>query len=285
MTKPSLSEHQQVMLELLREIDRICVDHAIPYMLFAGSALGAVRHGGFIPWDDDLDVVLLREDYERFLSLAPNELDEKYFLQKEYSEHWPMFFSKLRKNDTACMEKFVPRDPQQHQGIYVDIFPADNLADGTFSAWLQFTASKVVIAKSLYCRGYLTDSIGKKAFMQFCRLLPCRPFLKAAQGRRFQKSARVQTFFGASRSYHKSVFPREWFCETERVPFEDGCYPVSQHADALLTALYGDYMTPSPPDVREKKVHAALVDPKRSYKLYLDWQAKQKYSVYTRSIR
>lgn len=285
MTDPALEAHQQVLLELLREFDRICGKHAIPYMLFAGSALGAVRHGGFIPWDDDLDLILLREDYERFLSVAPGELGQRYFLQEEYSAHWPMFFSKLRRNGTACMEKFVPKDPEQHQGIYIDIFPADNLSDRPLMARLQFAASKVVIAKALYRRGYLTDSVGKKLFMQLCRLLPRAPFQRLAQGRRLKNSARVHSFFGASRSYRKSVYPRAWFTETERLPFAGGSYPVSRHADALLTVLYGDYRTPSPPETREIKVHAALVDPEHSYEMYLDWQKKQKYAVYTRSIR
>ena len=141
MTESGIDKHQQVLLELLREFDRICVKHCIPYMLFAGTSLGAVRHGGFIPWDDDLDLILLREDYERFLAVAPGELGQEFFLQKEYSEHWPIFFSKLRKNGTACMEKFVPKDPEQHQGIYIDIFPADNLSDVGLVARLQFAAA------------------------------------------------------------------------------------------------------------------------------------------------
>lgn len=97
-----LQKHQGIMFQMLCELDAICRRNNINYMLFAGSALGAVRHKGFIPWDDDLDIVMLREDYDRFLSVAPNELDGKqYYLQKEFSSHWPMFFSKLRKNNTA----------------------------------------------------------------------------------------------------------------------------------------------------------------------------------------
>ena len=285
MTNPNPQDHRKIMLELLREIDRICTEHGISYMLFAGSALGAVRHRGFIPWDDDLDVIMLREEYDRFLRYAPEELGKEYFLQKEYSEHWPMFFSKLRKNGTACMEKLVPRDRCQHQGIYVDIFPADRLSDSALLARLQFAAAKVVIAKSLYRRGYLTNSFGKKLFMCFCRLLPAEPFRRLAQLRGHTKTKRVHSFFGASRRFSKSVYPRRWFTETRRMPFEDGEYPVSSSFDELLRTLYGDYLTPSPPAEREVKVHAVLVDPEHSYEDYLDWQAKQQYNVYTRSIR
>lgn len=158
-------KHQAVLYEILQEFDEVCRKHNISYMLFAGSALGAVRHGGFIPWDDDLDVVMFRPEYERFLAVAAQELDrEKYYVQKEFLDHWPMFFSKLRKNNTACLERYIPRDPQMHQGVYLDIFPCDNLADGKFMRKLQFYCSKAVIAKSLDRRGYLTDSL-KKSFL------------------------------------------------------------------------------------------------------------------------
>ena len=94
-----------MMLEMLSEVDRICKKYKIAYMLFAGTMLGAIRHEGFIPWDDDLDIVMLREEYERFLKIAEKELDlHKYYLQSEFSTHWPMFFSKLRRNGTACIE-------------------------------------------------------------------------------------------------------------------------------------------------------------------------------------
>lgn len=126
---------------------------------------------------------MLRKDYEKFLAVAPNELkQDEYFLQKEFSEHWPMFFTKLRKNGTACIERQLPKDRLMHQGIYIDIFPCDNLSNNPIARWLQFLASKVVIAKSVYERGYITDNWMKKVFIQLCRLLPLKPFWKFATG-------------------------------------------------------------------------------------------------------
>lgn len=281
-----LEKHQAVLYELLQAFDVVCRKHNIQYMLFAGSALGAVRHGGFIPWDDDLDVVMLRPEYERFLAVAREELDgEKYFLQKEFSPHWPMFFSKLRKNDTTCLERYIPRDPEIHQGVYMDIFPCDNLADGKLMRKLQFYASKVVIAKSLDRRGYLTDSWKKKLFMAACRLAPGKCFWTFAKGCREGDSACVHTFFGGASRYEKNIYPREWFTETVLLPFEDGQFPVSAHYDEMLTALYGDYMTPLPEDKRGCKVHAELVDLERSYTHYRGWQRRERFAEYTRSIR
>lgn len=72
---------------------------------------------------------MLREDYEKFLKIAPQQIGNAYFLQKEFSEHWPIQFSKLRKNNTAFIERYVTKDEQTHMGVYIDIFPCDNLSD------------------------------------------------------------------------------------------------------------------------------------------------------------
>ena len=281
-----IQAHQQVLMELWHTFDGICKKHDIPYFLFAGSALGAVRHQGIIPWDDDLDVVLMRDDYERFLRVADGELDQQqYFLQREFSEHFPMFFSKLRKNGTACMERYIPRDPQMHQGIYLDIFPCDNLSDAPMIRKLQFFVSKMVIAKSLDQRGYLTDSIVKKIFILMCRVLPKQAMARFVQRRTDPDSAFVHTFFGGARSYEKNVFPREWFQERVWLPFGDSTAPVSKYYHEMLTKLYGDYMTPLPEEQRDCKVHADIVDTQNSYECYLEMQKNQNVQVFTRSIR
>ena len=95
----------------------------------------------------------------------------------------------------------------------------------------------------------------------------------------------VHSFFGASSRYEKSIYPRSWFTETVQLPFEDGEFPVSAHYDALLTTLYGDYMTPTPVEERGQKVHAELVNLERSYTEYAGVQKQMNFKEYTRSIR
>lgn len=281
----SLREHQQALLVLLREFDRICKKLDIPYMLFAGTLLGAVRHEGFIPWDDDLDVIMRRGDYERFLKEAPAFLDgEKFFLQKEFSEHWPMFFSKLRLNGTTCLEKYHPKDLACHQGIYIDIFPCDLACKTAFGRKLQFYASKVVIAKSLYARGYDTDSGVKKLFLFLWRFLPQKPFLKIAVNGKAD-SGYVHSFFGGGSEYKKNVFPSEWFDSWEQMRFEGETYPITKEYDALLRILYGDYMCEPSVEEREQKRHSLLVDLSRSYEYYENYRDNMKFDIYTRSVR
>lgn len=271
-------------MTLLDEFDRVCKALDIPYVLFAGSMLGAVRHQGFIPWDDDLDVMMLREDYERLLREGDSVLDrERFYLQKEFSQHWPMFFSKLRLNGTTCLEKYHPKHPQCHQGVYMDIFPCDNAAKGLLGRKLQFYASKVVIAKSLYARGYETDSFGKKLFMVICRVMPMGPFRRLTTG--WKTTTMVHSFLGGASRYEKNVYPRCFFEERREAIFEGKEVPLSAHSEKLLTQLYGDYMQLPPPEERVCKEHTILVDLENSWETYAHYRDGMKFTVFTRSIR
>ncbi|MBR5515131.1 MAG: LicD family protein [Clostridia bacterium] len=277
---------QLEQLKMLNELDRICKKYNIRYMLFAGTALGAVRHKGFIPWDDDLDVIMLREDYDKFLSVAQNELDSDiYYLQKEYSEHWMSCFSKIRKNNTAFMEKVVPKDPLQHQGMYIDIFPCDNLSNNKIISYLQFVSSKIVIAKCLCIKGYITKSVVKKTVMLFSHLLPFKFFLNLALRRKDKNSKFVHSFFASSHSYSKAQYKREWFENTNLIQFENSEYPISANYHELLTVLYGDYMKIPEPEDRVCKEHAIKVDFDNSYEMYVGMQKDMKFDTLTKSIR
>lgn len=283
--KATLQEHQRALHIILEEFDRVCKALDIPYVLFAGTMLGAVRHQGFIPWDDDLDVLILREDYERFLANAETVLDKQRFcLQKEYTEHWPMFFSKLRLNGTTCLEKYHPKDPQTHQGIYIDIFPCDNAAKSAFGRKVQFLASKIVISKSLYIRGYDTNSKLKKLAMAICGVLPWRPFLDIVKGSQ-RKMDMVHVFLGGGANIKKSVFPKEYLQGSVKMDFEGGQYPVPNGYDPLLKILYGDYMTLPPEKERATKEHAILVDIHNSYENYANYRDGMEFEVLTKSIR
>jgi len=279
-----LVKQQAVLVELLEEIDRICKKHNIPYVVFCGTALGAVRHKGIIPWDDDLDVSMLRKDYEKFLEVAPAELKEQYFLQAEGAKHWPMNFSKLRKNNTTYLEKYHPKDNETHQGIYVDIFPCDNASDNEKIRKLQFYASKVAIAKSLWKRGYETDSVKKKVFMLFCCLLPHKPFVKFAMRKKENSSQYVQTFLSCTSRYKKGIYKRSWFTETVEMDFEHLEVPVAADYDGLLTTMYGDYMKLPNEENRKIKEHAVLIDTERNYTEYEHYRDGMKWDVHTRNI-
>ncbi len=262
-----LQEHQQALTVLLREFDRICKKLDIPYFLFAGTMLGAVKYQGFIPWDDDLDVAMMRQDYQRFLREAPQYLGERFYLQAEHSAHWTMFYSKLRLNGTACIEGYHPRDIQTHRGVYMDIFPLDRASDHQVIRRVQWLCSKVLIAKGLDGNGYETKSRKKKMVMAVSRLLPGGPFQWIVEGPK-REAGYVHSFLGGSSRYERSVYPAQAFSSVVSMPFEGAQYPLPCGYHALLVQMYGDYSRTPSRQEQENKRHAILVDLKRPYTYY-----------------
>lgn len=281
----TLEEHQKAMYQLLIAFDKVCRELNVRYFLFAGTLLGAVRHQGFIPWDDDLDVLMLRADYERLMREAPAFFEkDNLFLQQEHSEHFPMFFSKLRINGTTCLEPYYPKDKKMHQGVYMDIFPCDNAYDSKIGRWLQFAASKVVIAKALDAEGYVTDSKLKKVVMRVSRCFPRTPFQRIVKGPKKQ-SAFVHSFLGGSSRMKRSVYPSDIFSESIELSFEEGNFRCPYQYDVLLKILYGDYMRIPSVEERKCKKHAILVDLKNSYEQYAHYRDGIQIEHSTRSIR
>lgn len=128
--KEDLERLHEVLYEILGEIVRICNKHNIPYFIQGGSAIGAFYNRAIVPWDDDIDVGMLRRDYDRFLEVAPSELQSQYFLEWFGSEpNTPFYFAKVKKNDTLFVEEMF-RDMDIHHGIFVDIFPYDEIPNG-----------------------------------------------------------------------------------------------------------------------------------------------------------
>ena len=132
MERELLRKVQMVQLEIAKEIRRVCEENDIRYFLADGSFLGAVRHGGFIPWDDDMDMGMLRSDYEKFCRIAPQKLKPEYCLQTWYTEpNYGLPFGKVVKRNTVYMENKKSARLKEN-GFYVDIFPFDNVPEDEF---------------------------------------------------------------------------------------------------------------------------------------------------------
>lgn len=144
-----LKEVQHAVLGIMKDIDKVCTENHIKYWLYAGTLIGAVRHNGFIPWDDDLDVAMLREDYERFLKVAPKCLGNRYFIQTwESDPGFALPLAKVRKNDTIYLES-GSQYSNCHHGLFVDIFVYDNLPDGSLDLFLTKICMQLVFRINL----------------------------------------------------------------------------------------------------------------------------------------
>ena len=166
----------------------------------------------------------------------------------------------------------------------MDIFPCDNAMDSRLGQLIQFGASKVVIAKSLDRRGYETNDLKKKLFMLLCRCLPRNLFLRIVKGPR-RTGPWTHSFLGGARSFRKNVFSRSFFRNRVELDFEGKPYPVPEDYDLLLELLYGDYMALPPPEERQLKQHAILIDLNNSYEIYDGYRDGMTFDVHTRSIR
>lgn len=139
-TPEELTQLHQVLYEILEEIVRICDKHNIPYFVIGGTAIGALYDKAILPWDDDIDIGMKREDYNKFLQIASQELREPYFLSWIHTDpHSPYYFAKVKKNNTLFVEEMF-KDVPMHQGIFVDIFPFDRIPNNKLLRKIQYGA-------------------------------------------------------------------------------------------------------------------------------------------------
>lgn len=273
----SIRDLQLALLEMLIQIDEICQKNHIKYSLSSGTVLGAVRHKGFIPWDDDLDLMFMRDEYEKFLKIPKEEfLSRGLTLQKEYDAVWPLTFSKVRKNNTTYIERGPDVIEGANLGIYIDIFPVDNLSDNSTYAGIQWHVFHLLAAKCLGKRGYKTSSMKKKVALTISRFLPVKPMLNVVKNERAVNTKLVHTFLGAAAHRNKNIYPRELFENYTKISFEGFFFPVILGYEKYLQIAYGDYMKLPSEKERKAALHAEIVDLHTSYTEYVKILKKEK---------
>ena len=248
---------QERGLKILLEIDAICMTNGIKYFLEGGTLLGAIRHKGFIPWDDDVDVAMLREDYELFLSKARVELPNRYFVQTNDDDpNFPFGFAKII--DTKS--KFPDNKNKFKTGFCIDLFPIDNAHDNVIIHNLNIfmikviqglTKSKIVLDMSTYKSAAIKTAV--KVVSMVGKLFSTR-FLMETQKKIAIMNNNKKTFnkccYSFPFNYLNRLFPSEIYEDVEMVVFEEYEFPAPMVWDEVLTILYGDYMTPPPLEER-----------------------------------
>ena len=266
-----MNELQKCQLALLKEFVRVCETLDLTYYLVCGSALGAVRHGGFIPWDDDIDVALPRRDYERFLREAPGLLPGHLFVQSFHTDPcFPYIYGKLRDSRTTCIEKNTAHLPIHH-GVGMDIFPLDGCPRGKCRR-LVFELRKKWYLHLLGAAFAPPRGLMHRLEYRLKRLLGVHR-RSAAIAKRFDALLRKyppeDSPLWCSHGGWQGTLeyaPREQYGTGAFREFEGLRVRIPQQYHAYLTQKYGDYMTPPP---RQESHHRyVVVDCHRPYPEY-----------------
>ena len=283
-----LRQLQLLELEILLEVDRVCKKHNITYYLGEGSLLGAIRHNGFIPWDDDIDILMKREDYEKFLQIAPVELGKDYFLQNSFSEKkfW-VFFSKVRLLRKTDFNQLDISNLTEHNGPYIDVFPLDYVPRKASFKQL-YTAKKIKAYR--YILFYKTRALKKPKNKKRKLLYYLSKFYTVKhlhnelykQSTKFNhKSHKYLVNYCSYYNTTEQTIPVNFYDEPKYVKFEGHLLPVPNKADYILTSIYGDYMTLPPLEKRviKHKFPAHLTSKKLEFITKIDTEIKMKDDI------
>lgn len=261
---------REVQLDILKRFIEVCDGLGLKWFLAYGSCLGAVRHGGYIPWDDDIDVAMPRADYEKFLEAAPEKLGENYFLQTAKTDpDYPQCFAKIRRSDTTFIETSV-KDFKINHGIYIDIFPVT-----------EYRPSRLFDLKAKYydlcvSRSYFVPE-RKKSPKSILKAILCSPIrdYRVARDRKEKLIKRAATEGTGVCSTLCGIWrtgenvPTSIFDGVKKVPFEDLEANIPEKYGEYLTLIYGDYMTLPPEEQRVAHHYCEVINPERSYKEYI----------------
>ena len=245
---------QNCILNIAQYIDSFCESNGIDYCLMGGSALGAVRHKGFIPWDDDLDIFMTPENYKKFRVQFCEKGDKQtYYLQEWGSKDGKPSFAKLRLNKSHYVEPDL-ESLKIHKGVFVDIFILHTCPDNHFSHLWQYFWSRYLVIKSLANRNYSRRGHFANLIIKPLKWLPKRAFVDYALKQIYKNSNKESEnlchYLGRA-GYKKGLYKRTLFNATKRVPFETISLRVPIGVEEYLHNRWGDYMKlPSEEEIR-----------------------------------
>jgi len=267
-----------VELDLLVEFDRVCKKHGLTYFADSGTLLGAIRHKGFIPWDDDIDVVMFREDYKKLAQVATHEFQHPFFFQTPFTDPGlVMGGSRLRNSDTTLISDFKNKRPYKNKGIFIDIFVLDNVPDSKKAfkrAKLFLKGYWRILRYASYYENYFQPGKKypvKRVFLGGLSLGLKRVFGIESLSRGYVKycsqwlDKQTKRIGPLECERGKYVYQRGWYDGASYVPFEHIEVPVPNGYHGVLSSMFGDYMVMK----RVSSLHQQLIfDPERPYSKY-----------------
>lgn len=272
MPLDDLRKLQLIELEMLLEVDRICRENNIQYLLSSGTVLGAVRHKGFIPWDDDLDVRMMRKEYEKFCKVCETQLDiSKFFLQNDRTDkEYRWGYAKIRRKGTEYL-RAGQEAIKCFSGVSIDIFVIDNVPDNLFFRYLHYIVRRACIKTLWSVIGVSEEPNPLKRFLYrgLCHVnkripLGIMEYMASTFNKKKTKYICCTSFFRKDnfnknkKGLNQGITIAAWFEECVEVEFEGFLFYACKEYDKYLSDKYGDYWS-LPPD--EKRT----LHPPKSY--------------------
>jgi lipopolysaccharide cholinephosphotransferase len=267
----------QVVLECFKQFLDICEKNQLKYYFIYGSLLGAVRHGGFIPWDDDIDILMPREDYELFIKYAKNELKPPYVIQtSDCTDEFCCGFSRIRNSETTALIKGQwSNKTKMNLGIFIDIFPADSCPDNVLKRFVHKIVARILNVSSnsvmfdLTLRPNDLKELSINIIRRILRVIPPQTIVSWRDKWIAMYNGKNQKQIGAlTLEYHKSsgIWDADLFKESLLVPFEHYKVLIPMGYEKILEKTYGNWKTP----VKFKSSHeGTYFDPFKPYTFYI----------------
>ena len=256
----TLKHLQSLQLMILKEVIRVCEENDLTYYMYAGSLLGTIRHNGFIPWDDDLDVIMFRDDFEKFKEIYISNPNDKFkLLTNETEEDYFHLLAKLMLKDTLFEEDWVSQ-VNFNIGVNIDIFVLDDLSNDNFKRNYQlkkaFFYNKLLIMSKIRLDDlpFLTKMITHAGY-HILNLFGIRPRWITKRCMNFLKKFRSEDAefvfdISATAEEYPQIFNKKEFGEVKRAKFEDIEVNIPGNYDDILKSLYGEYMQLPPKEDR-----------------------------------
>lgn len=264
MKNEDLKEIQKEELKILQKIKQICEKYNITYFLYGGTLLGAVRHGAHIPWDDDLDIIMFREDYEKFITIAQEELSYPYSIASLLdSKYRKLNYLKIYKEDTKFYEKTEPPEEIYNRGIWVDIFPIDYVNAKSLKSAHKKARHRLyingVLITFMYKRNMNKKGFKYKLLSGILKKVSDTTIKKwCSDVLSIDKKGNFCTVYSGAYGINKETYMSELFLPARIMNFDGIEVSVPSKAEKILKDLYNDYMK-FPPENERTTTHNIFV--------------------------
>lgn len=253
------------ILEIIIEVDKMCRENGIEYYLTGGAALGAVKYGGFVPWDDDLDIFMTPANYDKFVSLFPEKMDsDKFYFDRLFN------LAKVRMNHTTFIEP-LNKGKDMHHGIYIDIFVLYDCPNDIIGQLWQYFWAKFIIIQGLAQRGYNLKSGIIGSVINIMKHLP-PDMLNAFAWRQMTKYGDRETdyycHFLDKAVFSNGIYPKNLFGPPVDIEFENLNLMAPQKINEWVEIRFGD-ISQDPPEKIKMKRHVEIWDVDRGFRHYL----------------